>query len=114
LQLNGKEGLFPANYCKLLYGDDEDSSFDDDDESLSWSSEDEADKKAKENAMYQVCKVCALAQDAALLCRQCGCSLADVPLVRKVNRDFGEVVLFLTCFFVLFRTSICAATCWKA
>lgn len=36
------------------------------------------DKPSKEVVMYQVCKVCQLAQDAALLCRQCGCSLADV------------------------------------
>lgn len=27
--------------------------------------------------------MCELAQDAALLCRQCGCSLADAPPVRK-------------------------------
>ncbi len=82
-QLRGKEGLFPANYCKLLYGDDEDSSYDDEEDSLSWSSEDEKEKKSSENQMYQVCKVCELAQDAALLCRQCGCSLADTPMVRK-------------------------------
>ena len=83
-ELRGKQGLFPANYCKLLYGDDEDSSYDEEDDSLSWSSDEEADrKKDSAAAMMQVCRVCELAQDASLLCRQCGCSLADVPMQPK-------------------------------
>lgn len=53
------------------------------DDSLELSSDDDDGPKARDDAMYQVCTVCQLGQDAALLCSQCGCSLADVPLVRK-------------------------------
>ena len=85
-ELRGKRGLFPQNYCKLLFGDDEDSSYDsEEDSSLEWDSADdrEAEKEGQSDSMLQVCRVCELVQEASLLCRQCGCALQDCPLLPR-------------------------------